>query len=290
MVRHIREMPLDFCNKVFIEILSRHECRQTHLEFLVTGMWNEKKIDISTVNLKQLILEKHITSASLLQHFLELGLPLDNDDIKMSMNCLQYNQLQLFKVIAVHPNHVEELLICALKIDGYCRALSLTRQFTRTLLEKVDLASLMKTDIVNYPKLIEALLDGGVNPNRSGDGTTPIAMVMDRFTNWSKKIELVCLLLDKGEHCSHLSSKSCTPPLHVATEVALKSGKNFERIYRYPIIRRFCPLIMTGTYIVLHRFYKLTIQPFQAPHPTHPSPHKNSKILDPTTGWINFKS
>ena len=264
MMRHVEEMPLDFCNEVFIELLSRHECKQAHMEFLITKMWNKKVIDISKITLKHLIVEKHITSASLLQRFLSLGLCLNKESIKMAMNCLQSNQLHLFKFIAaksdplyfdelyhvatmsanpmtfmlifaelganVPPNHVEELLVYTLRTGDYYRALSLGRKFKKSCLEEVDLISLLKSDVANYPELIEVLLENGVNPNKCDKiGKTPIAMVMDRYPTWTKKIELVCLLLDKGEHCNHLSCtgsiKSCTTPLLVATEVALETGR-----------------------------------------------------------------
>ena len=272
MMRHVKEMPLDFCNKVFTEILSRHECNQAHLEFLVTEMWNEKEIDISKITLQQLIKEKSITSSSLLQRLLELGLPLNEDDIKMAMKCLQHNQLHLFKFIAtksnplylddlyhvatvsanpqmfslifaelgasVPPNHVEQLLIYTLRMYDYNRVLSLARKFTSTCLEEVDLTSLLKSDVANYPELIGVLIDGGVNPNKCGrGGKTPIAMVMDRYPSWTKIIELVCLLLNKGEHCSHLNhTDSSTTPLHVATKVALETGNYFKEFIVFSIL------------------------------------------------------
>ena len=261
-------MPLDFCNKVFIELLSRHNCSQAHLEFLVTKMWNEKEIDISKITLKWLIVEKSITSTSLLQRFLELGLPLNEDDIKMAMKFLKRNQLHLFKFIAakcnplcldelyrvaamsanpekfrmiltelgasVPPNHVEQLFIHILRMEDYNKALSLARYFTRTCLEKVDLTSLLKSKLSSgCLELIGVLIDGGVNPNKCGkEGRTSIAMVMDRYPSWTpKKIELICLLLDKGEHCSHLNhteSTCSTTPLHVATKAALETGNYFK--------------------------------------------------------------
>lgn len=272
MVWHIKDMPVDFCGKVLIEILSRSDCRQSHLEFLIRKMWKDKKINVSEVTLKQLLVEKCITSAKLLQRFIELGLSLNKDDIVMTMNCLQQNQLHLFKFIAANsnpqylgelyhvatmsahrmtfilifielgakipPRHVEELLVCTLKTEGNCGALTLARKFTKASVENVYLTSLLKTEVANYPLLIKALLDCGVDPNKSGGGNTPIATVMDKDIGWSEKIKLVCLLLDNKEHCSHLShtgSKYSTTPLHVATEVALISGKNFTEMYKLSV-------------------------------------------------------
>ena len=257
---HSRRMSLDFCNKMLIEILSRPECKQTHLEFLVSKMWNEKEINVSKVTLKQLIVDKAITSASLLQRFLELGLPLNKDDIKMAMDCLKPNQVHLFKFIAAKsnpgdldelcqmavsanrmtfvlnlvergaklPGHGSELLMQALKVEDYDGALALAKKFTKATTDKLDLASLMDSNIVNCPELIKLLIETGLSPNGRGR-KTPIAVVMSKALSWPKKIELVCLLLEKGEDCNHLChvGKSSTTPLHVAAELALQSGMRF---------------------------------------------------------------
>ena len=74
--------------------------------------------------------------------------------------------------------------------------------------------------------MIKMLIKIGLNPNGRGR-RTPIAVVMSKqHLTISERIELICLLLENGEDCSHLhqTSKSSTP-LHVATELALQSGK-----------------------------------------------------------------
>ena len=94
-------------------------------------------------------------------------------------------------------------------------------------MDKLDLATLMESNIVNCPELIRVLVETGLSPNGRGR-KTPISVVMGLpATSWSKKITLLCLLLDIGEDCNHLShtGKSSTTPLHVATEVALQSGR-----------------------------------------------------------------
>ena len=255
------KLPLDFCNEMLMEILSRPECKQTHLEFLVSDMWKEKKINVSKVTLKQLIEDRAITSASLLQRFLELGLPLNKGDMKTAIHCLRANQVHLFNFIVVKcnpddldelyqaamkakrimfvlnlvkqgakvlPGHGSELFSHVLKTEGYDGAVALAKKLTKATMEKLDLASFMDSDIVNCPELIKVLIDNGLSPNGSGR-KTPIAVVMGKAITWSKKIELICLLLEKGEDCSHLChvGKTSTTPLHVATEVALKSGRRF---------------------------------------------------------------
>ena len=257
MVIHIRRMTLDFCNKVLIEILSRKECQEAHLEFLVSKMWNEKEINVSKVTLRRLIVDREITSESLLQRFLELGLPLSKEDIKMAITSLKPNQSHLFRFIiakcntddldelcqaavsanrmtfvlhlvergAKLPSHGSDLLIHALKAEDYDGALALAKKFTKASTDKLDLASLMDSNIVNCPELIKVLVDTGLSPNGRGR-KTPIAVIMGKAISITKKIDMVCLLLEVGEECSHLShiGKSTTTPLHVATEVALQSG------------------------------------------------------------------
>ena len=258
MVIHIRRMALDFCNKVLLEIVSRKECKQDHLEFLVSKMWNEKEIDVSKVTLRQLIVDRQITSESLLQRFLELGLPLAKEDIKMAITKLRSNQSHLFRFIiskygntddldelcqaavsanrmtfvlylvergAKLPTHGSDLLMHALKAEDYDGAIALAKKFTKATTDKLDLATLMDSNIVNCPELIKVLVETGLSPNGRGK-KTPIAAVMGKAISITKKIDMICILLEIGEECSHLShtSKSATTPLHVATELALQSG------------------------------------------------------------------
>ena len=117
----------------------------------------------------------------------------------------------------------------ALRAEDYAEALALAKKFTQALatMDKLDLASLMDSNIINCPETIKVLIDAGLSPNGRGR-RTPIAVVMGKGDlTLSKKIELMCLLLENGEDCSHLchASKSSTTSLHVATELALQSGK-----------------------------------------------------------------
>ena len=258
MVIHIRRMSVDFCNKVLLEILSRPECKEAHLEFLLNKMWNEKEINVSKVTLKQLI-SKGITSSSLLQRFMELGLPLATSDIKVAIKDLKPDQVHLFKYIAAKsrpddiddlcqaavnakrmafvlqlvergaklPSHGSQLLLQALKNEDYDGAMALAKKFTKATMDKLDLASLMDSNIVNCPELIRLLVETGLNPNGRGR-KTPIAAVMSKASlSLQKKIGLVSLLIDAGEDCNHLGQvgKSTSTPLHMATELALQSGK-----------------------------------------------------------------
>ena len=257
MVIHIRKMDLEFCNKVLMEIISRPECRESHLEFLVNKMWNEKEINVSKITLK-LLLSKKITSSSVLQRFLELGLPVTKSDIKLAIKDLKPDQMHLFKFIAAKssphdidelcqaavnakrmtivlqlvergaklPSHGSQLLLLALKNEDYDGAMALAKKFTKATMDKLDLASLMDSNLINCPDLIRLLVEIGLSPNGQGR-KTPIAAVMAKASlSLPKKIGLMSLLIDVGEDCNHLGQvgKSTSTPLHVATELALQSG------------------------------------------------------------------
>ena len=111
--------------------------------------------------------------------------------------------------------------------NDYHGARALVGKFTKAIVDTIDPSSLIKLNIVNYPELIKMMIDTGLNPNGQGR-KTPIAVVLGmQYLMMSKKIELLHLLVENGEECSHLChvGKSSTTPLHVATELALQSGK-----------------------------------------------------------------
>ena len=255
-----REFPPDICLTMLMETMSMPECKQIHLEFLVNEVWNNVEVSVSAVTLKNLIMEKAITSASLLQWFLDRGLHMSKEDVIMAMTTLTAEQIDLFKLIVAKCKHTDldelcavavnikrtmfvlnlveqgaslpcpssKLLLQALKAKDYNGAMALVKLFkTKGTIDTLNLASLMNnsSEIIKSPDLIKALIKIGVDPNEKG-GKTPIAIVMGKNLTPSKTIDIVCLLMDNGEDCSHLcqTSKTRTTPLHVATELALKSG------------------------------------------------------------------
>ena len=255
-----REFPPDICHTMLMETMSMPECKQIHLKFLVNKVWNNVEVSVSTVTLENLIMEKAITSASLLQWFLDRGLHLSKEDVIMAMTTLTAEQIDLFKLIVAKCKHTDldelcavavnikctmfvlnlveqgaslpcpssELLLQALKAKDYNGAMALVKLFkTKGTIDTLNLASLMNnsSEIIKSPDLIKALIKIGVDPNEEG-GKTPIAIVMGKNLTLSATIDIMCLLMDNGEDCSHLcqTSKTRTTPLHVATELALKSG------------------------------------------------------------------
>lgn len=238
--------------------MSTPECKEVHLEFFVNKVWNDVMISVSKVTLENLIIDKVITSPTLLQWFLDRDLSLSKEDVKMAMTTLTVEQIELFKLIVAKCKHIDldelcimavsincttfvinlieqgaslpcpssELLLQALKVKDYGGALALVEMFkVKGTIGTLNLASLMNSNIINCPDLIKVLIRSGVDPNEIG-GKTPIAVIMGRNLTPSKTIDMLCLLVDSGEDCNHLcqTSKTKTTPLHVATELALKSG------------------------------------------------------------------
>ena len=259
---YIQKMPLDTCNKVLLEILTRSECKEAHLEFLMNKMWVEKEINVSEVTLKQLVVHSELTSSSVLQRFLELGMPLSKEDIKLAIHYHKDAQIELFDVLTAKSNAQDlnefcqtaviadriplvlkliikgadiptctngsQLLLTALQFGYYNTAVDLTGIFTQDTVDQVDLSYLMHPNIVNCTNLIQVLIRKGVNPNGQG-GKHPIRSVMDMADlSLSEKITLVQILLKNGADCNHLcetgKSSSSSTPLHKATELTLKSG------------------------------------------------------------------
>lgn len=261
-VHRIQELPLEVCNKVILEIISRSESTDPHFEFLVNEIWNKKNIDVSMVTFKRLIVDKGLTSPSVLQRFIDLGLPISEDDIKMALNCLKPSQECLISVItakaspnnldalcqeALSVNHVKfaisfieqgaklpvdglQLLVQVLKIKQYDSALSLVRILSVDELCKIDLSSLMDSNIVHRPEIVELLIHSGVNPNGTG-GRHPMSIIMGKPIPLKNKVKLVQILLDNGVDCCYLcETDKHTTPLHKATEIALNTGEGLSHL------------------------------------------------------------
>ena len=74
------------------------------------------------------------------------------------------------------------------------------------------------------------MIKAGLNPNGIG-GRHPIPLVMNEVWTISEKIGLLSILVDNGADCNYLlETKKISTPLHIATEMALKSGKKWRSI------------------------------------------------------------
>ena len=229
IMTHIQKMPLDFCNSVLLEILPRPECKDVHLEFLISKALKDRGIDVSMLSLNQLIKEKDITSASLLQRFLELGLPLSKEDIMMAMKTLKPNQMHLFKPIAskANPEDLHDLCQAALTSDRMLFVANLVEQGAR--IPGHGSEPLMQAVCNKDYNALIALAK--CFPKDTLDKLGFIGFIIGKAMSLPRKIELLSVLLEKGADCNHLceagKASTSSTPLHVATELSLKAGKSF---------------------------------------------------------------
>lgn len=261
-----RNIPSDYCNRMLIELIFRPESKKSHVEFLVNKVWKDKNLDISAskISVKQLIDRK---AERFIETCLKLGMPLTRKDVEVAIHKLPIREQEIIKHLTlkfqenldalcreaicsrkipfiitliqlgaslpstslrVYIDTIKDTLTTVLKQNDFQAARVLIEKFTEAVTEHFDLVSLMDSNIIKCPELIELLIEKGLNPNvRSRK--TPISVVMsNQRLEWTKRIGIVCLLLKSGEHCYHLSltSTSITTPLYVATEKALETGKN----------------------------------------------------------------
>ena len=133
--------------------------------------------------------------------------------------------------LKTHVTTIKDTLKTVLEQKDFDGTRALIEKFTEVITKHLDLVSLMESNIVQCPEMIKLLLEKGLNPNGSGK-KTPIAVVMSiEHLEWPKRIEIVCLLLENGEDCHHLSQsgKSAATPLYVATERALEEGNKINK-------------------------------------------------------------
>ena len=94
-------------------------------------------------------------------------------------------------------------------------------------LSEIDIGPLMTNNLANYSQLLSKMIDSGANPSGLGD-KKPLAEVKQLSTlSLSKRMDLMCLLLNKGSDCNHLchAAQHRTTPIHEATHIALSAGK-----------------------------------------------------------------
>ena len=249
---------------MLIELIFRPESKKSHVEFLVNKVWKDKNLDISAskISVKQLI---DRTAERFIETCLKLGMPLTRKDVEVAIHKLPIREQEIIKHLTLkfqenldslcreaicsrkipfiitlirlgaslpstslrlYIDTIKDTLTTVLKQNDFQAARALIEKFTEAVTEHFDLVSLMDSNIIKCPELIELLIEKGLNPNIRGR-KTPISVVMsNQRLEWQKRIGIVCLLLKSGEHCYHLSltSTSVTTPLYVATEKALETG------------------------------------------------------------------
>lgn len=130
--------------------------------------------------------------------------------------------LDLMKEGTTPPgDSVEMLFQEALRLKDFEGAKIVLLYFAEEKIAKLDLSTLLASNLVLNVELIEILINKGVRIKNS------IGVVMNMKLPPKDQIDVIALLLDHGAECSELSwnYRGITTPLHVATELALESGK-----------------------------------------------------------------
>lgn len=250
-----------FCTELLLNLLKQPDVKDVHVKFLVTEMpicstqpyFDGSKVDISVLIRKKFIHRK------ILEVLFQCGMKVKHKDLDVAVEnfstisltvlddmCTHFDgnplealkavfqsAMKLKKITVVH--HVlkkgcklhcpsQEILTLAFQKDRADIAESLLPSCT---LSEVDLGQLMSTKLINHPQLILKMIDAGVNPNGLGE-RRPLAEVQQQTSlTLNRRMDLICLLLEKGCDCTDLcaGSKIHTTPVHVATRIGLESGK-----------------------------------------------------------------
>ena len=238
-------------------LLPRLNCKASLLSFLMLQAWDSKRLDCSSIHLKQVLAEKKVTSPSILKKFLECGAVVQKSDISFVINSFPADDISIFRLVvsncesfdknevcreaanankivfalhmvelgAVFPQEGTKLFREALKVKEFGGAKVLLDSFSKELVESMDLAVLLETTSLVYnSELVEKLIAAGISV---AGKTSPITVIMGSAAGLSQKIDMLCSLIERGVDCKQLCSHShkTTSPLHVATEMALSDGE-----------------------------------------------------------------
>lgn len=238
-------------------LLPRLNCKAALLSFLMLQAWDSKKIDCSSIHLKQVLAEKKITNSGIIRKFLECGAIVQKSDISFVIHSFPADDVTVFKLVvskcesfdknqicseaasankvlfalhmvelgAVFPQEGTKLFKEALKVKEFSGAKVLLDSFSKEMIESMDLSVLLETTSLMYnSELVEKLIAGGISVVGK---TSPVTVIMGSTASVTQKIDMLCSLIERGVDCKQLCSHShkTTSPLHVATELALSDGE-----------------------------------------------------------------
>ena len=255
-----KQLPAKKCVKLLGLLLNHQDCKTPLLSHLLLEIWRDRTFSCSGVKLKVLLEDKGLTDEKLLARFFDLKVSVSVEDVRLAMRCLSpadinvlkllcakcveldvnamYNEaLSLGKVaFSLHfvesgaiPGKELENFMIALKKKNFHTAKLLVEVIDKDVFGSVELGHLFDTtDLLMDVELIRLLVQAGVKLC----GTGPlIPMVMKTpLLKLEDKIEVVCILVENGVECKQLclTAQRSTTPLHVATELAIKSGKSMD--------------------------------------------------------------
>ena len=228
------------------------EGKSSIFRFLM-DMWKTKKIDCSSLSMRDLLVQAKIDDYELLLCFLQSGVAVSNNDIQETINSLSEDKLIILKLLLESCDAVDKTLLCqeAIKArkrifvtylleEGACLpkdpitflynlfkiecidGIKITlKMLNSSDIKKINLSKLIRGKHLLNPDLITDFIKAGVDPNGK---KSPIAAIMNLNLLPDIQIDVVSVLINAGVDCRPLSNHSSTP-LHVATELAIKSGK-----------------------------------------------------------------
>ena len=213
--------------------------------------------DGSQVPLSMLI-SKKVTNSKIVKALLDTGMTVDEADVKqviettagdggstatLDLLCSRLEDVSLDKICQMAvaskkarfvlcllkkgcslPCSSQEILALALEKNLPDVAESLLPHCTLT---EVDLGQLMSDhrELGNHKSLVVKMVDGGVNPGGLS-GKKPLVEVLKMDVSSGKKVELLCVLIEKGCDCAQLCAayEWTTTPIHVAVTIGIDAG------------------------------------------------------------------
>lgn len=251
-------LPLASCNKILQLSLPRPSCKAPLLSYLLLELWPSKNIDCSTVQMKTLLQEKKIMEEKLLARFMQLGVVVCVEDVRLAMRCLSpaniaaFSQicgrckqldvnslcrealalrkmafvLHFIKMGAAFPEDGCKMFMEALKSKDFMTAKNLVNLMDKRVFAEMELGDLLESTSLGFDTdLVELLIKTGVKLHHGK--SLPIPVVMNsQFLNGADKIKVLSVLVERGVNCNQLcrTAQRQTTPLHVATDLAIKYG------------------------------------------------------------------
>ena len=247
-----------FSTKLLLNLLKHQKTKVAHVKVLLEMPIHGEKphFDGSKVALSMLF-QRKLADGKILKPLFKCGMTVQESDMKLAIETLAGDRVTTLDILctyfngdlnAVCPIALKlkkiKFVLCLLKRPRGCE-LPCTSQEVLTLalqknyldiaesllpfckLAEVDLGKLMHTckNLVNHPQLIVKMIDGGMNPN--GLGKHKPLVEVHQLTSLGKKVDLICLLLEKGCDCTQLciGSEYPTTPIHIATTIGLEAGE-----------------------------------------------------------------
>lgn len=214
-----------------------------------------------------LLENKKLTDEKLLTRFLDQGMSVSVEDVRLAVRGLAPADLSIFKKIcqkcvvfdvdemcreafsqhkvafmlyfvelgAGLPEAGIKIFMDALKTKDFHAAKVFVKQFGEKMFGSIDLGHLLDTtNLMLNAELIELLVGAGTKL----DGKiSPVPLVMQNLSVFDQ-ISVLCVLIERGVDCKQLcvTAQQSKTPLHVATDLALRSGKGTVEMLNFRLV------------------------------------------------------